>query len=74
MSNTPHRYSVHLAHEGPHSRSWVAEADSFIDAAIRFAETTPVTDGEASIEVTDCETGGHRCFVVNLGTGEIAAC
>lgn len=69
-----HRYSAHLREEGVHARQWVAEAESFIDAAARFAESKEVTDGEVSIVVTDCETGQDRCFLVDFSSGEVKAC
>jgi len=69
-----HRYSAHLQDEGSHGRQWVAEADSFIDAAVRFAETRDVEDGDLSVVVTECESGKDRCFVVNLGSGDVKAC
>ena len=76
MNHPPrrHRYSAHLREEGTHGRQWVAEADSFIDAAIRFAETRDVADGDVSVVVTDCESGKDRCFLVNLGNGDVKAC
>jgi hypothetical protein len=69
-----HRYSVHLRDEGAHGRQWVADADSFIDAAVRFAETRDVEDGDLSIVVTECESGKDRCFMVNFGSGDVKAC
>ena len=69
-----HRYAAHLRSEGPHARQWIAEADSFIDAAVRFAETAHVDHGELSVEVMDCESGKQRCFVVNLETGDVGSC
>ncbi|RYZ14680.1 MAG: hypothetical protein EON61_02705 [Alphaproteobacteria bacterium] len=69
-----HRYSAHVRDEGVHGRQWVAEADSFIDAAVRFAETKDFADGDVSVVVTDCESGKDRCFVVNLGNGDVKAC
>ncbi len=74
MNPRPHRYAAHARDAGVHARQWVADADSFIDAAIRFAETADADDGEISIVVTECDTGKDRCFVVNLGTGEVQAC
>jgi hypothetical protein len=68
------RYSAHLRDEGSHGRQWVADADSFIDAAVRFAETRDVEDGDLSVVVTDTESGKDRCFVVNLGSGDVKAC
>ena len=72
--NRRHRYAAHLQSEGPHARQWIAEADSFIDAAVRFAETAHADHGELSIEVMDCESGKHRCFLVNLETGDVSSC
>ena len=69
-----HRYAAHVRDEGVHSRQWVAEADSFVDAAVLFAETAHLEDGDISIVVTDCESGKDRCFVVNLETGEVQGC
>lgn len=70
-----HRYSAHVRDHGVHGRQWVADADSFIDAAVRFAENADMSgDGDVSIVVTDVESGKDRCFVVNLGTGDVAAC
>jgi hypothetical protein len=69
-----HRYSAHLRDEGTPGRQWVAEADSFIDAAVRFAETRDIVDGDVSVVVTDCESGKDRCFLVNLGSGDVKAC
>jgi hypothetical protein len=69
-----HRYSAHLRNEGPHARQWVAEAESFIDAAVQFAESTHVDEDEISIVVTECETGKDRCFLVNLGSGDVHSC
>lgn len=69
-----HRYSAHLRDEGTHGRQWVAEADSFIDAAVRFAETRDLVDGDVSVVVTECESGRDRCFLVNLGSGDVKAC
>jgi hypothetical protein len=74
MNQSRHRYSAHLRDAGVHARQWVAEADSFVDAAVRFAETADVEDGDMSIVVTECDTGKDRCFVVNLGTGDVQAC
>jgi hypothetical protein len=68
-----HRYSAHLQDEGS-TAVVVAEADSFIDAAVRFAETRDVEDGDLSVVVTECESGKDRCFVVNLGSGDVKAC
>jgi hypothetical protein len=68
-----HRFTAHLCDAGPHARQWVAEADSFIDAAVRFAETCDVGEGEAQLIVHDCETGRERCFRLDFGTGEIRA-
>jgi hypothetical protein len=72
--NQRHRYSAHARDEGVHSRAWVAEADSFLDAAVRFAETAHVPDGELSIVVTDCDSGKERCFVIDLASGQVEAC
>lgn len=70
-----HRFSAHLGGQGPHGRQWVADADSFIDAALQFAETVHIEDeGEVSIVVTECETGKDRCFLLNLGTGDVQSC
>jgi hypothetical protein len=69
-----HRFSAHLGNEGPHARQWVAEADSFIEAAVQFAETVHVDESEVSIVVTECETGKDRCFLLNLGTGDVRSC
>lgn len=69
-----HRYSAHLRDEGVHGRQWVADADSFIDAAVRFAETVHVDDGDVSVVVTDCESGKDRCFLVNMDSGDVKAC
>jgi hypothetical protein len=74
QTRTSHRYSAHLRAEGAPSRQWVVEADSFIDAAVLFAETTGCHDPEVAVVVTECETGKDRCFMVNLETGEIGAC
>lgn len=74
QSSKRHRYSAHLKDEGGHGRQWVAEADSFIDAAVRFAETRDVVDGDLSVVITDTESGKNRCFVVNLGSGDVKAC
>jgi uncharacterized protein DUF5961 len=68
-----HRFSAHVRDQ-IHARHWVAEADSFIDAAIRFAETADVGEEQVSIVVTECDSGKHRCFLVNLGTGEVQSC
>lgn len=69
-----HRYSAHIRDEGVHGRQWVADADSFIDAAVRFVESAHVPDGDVSVVVTDCESGRDRCFVINTGTGDVKAC
>jgi hypothetical protein len=69
-----HRFAAHLREDGVHARQWVANAESFIDAAVQFAETHPVKDEEASVVVTDCESGKERCFLVNFQTGNIQAC
>jgi len=69
-----HRYAAHVRDEGPGSRQWVAQADSFLDAAVRFAETAQLPEGEVSIVVTECETGKDRCFIIDLSVGEINAC
>lgn len=74
QSRKRHRYSAHVRDHGVHGRQWVADADSFIDAAVSFAETADIGDGEVSIVVTECESGKDRCFVVNLGTGDVQAC
>src|SRR5688572_9641811 len=47
-----HRYAAHVRDKGVHSRQWVAEADSFVDAAVLFAETAHLGDGDISIVVT----------------------
>jgi hypothetical protein len=49
-------------------------ADTFIEAAIGFAELN-ACDGEAvSVEVVDCATGRTRCFRIDLDTGAVSAC
>ena len=73
QSGRPHRFSAHIRNQH-HARQWVTEADSFIDAAVRFAETADVGDEEVSVVVTDCETGRDRCFLVNFGTGDVQSC
>jgi hypothetical protein len=72
--NHRHRFSAHLRDQGAHGRAFIAEADSFIDAATRFAETLHVPEGEVSIVVTDCETGRERCFMLDLATGRVGSC
>ena len=72
--NHRHRFSAHVRNDGAHVRSFLAEADSFIDAAVCFAETLPAPEGEISIVVTDCDTGRERCFSVDLATGEVDSC
>jgi hypothetical protein len=74
MNRSARRYSAHLNAHGAHTRQWVAEADSFIDAAVRFAETADIGEEEVSVVVTECESGKDRCFLVNLGTGEVQSC
>jgi hypothetical protein len=73
QSGKRHRYTAHVR-DHVHGRQWVAEADSFIDAAVRFAETADVGEEEVSIVVTECDSGKDRCFLVNLGTGDVQAC
>jgi hypothetical protein len=74
QSRKRHRFTAHLRDEGVHGRQWVASADSFIDAAIQFAENAALAEGDVSIVVTDTESGKDRCFVVNVGTGDVQSC
>lgn len=73
MKGRDHRYAAYPREEGVHAACWVVGADSFVDAAIRFAETRDA-EGELSIVVADCETGRERCFVINLHDGDVRAC
>jgi hypothetical protein len=73
-SGKRHRFAAHVRETGVHAREWIADADSFTDAAVRFAEQANLGDGDVSIVVTDTETGVDRCFLLNTGTGDIHAC
>lgn len=69
-----HRYAAHQRDVGVHGREWVAEADSHIDAVIRYMEQCALPEGDVSIVVTDTESGKDRCFLVNAGEGKIDGC
>jgi hypothetical protein len=73
-SQKRHRFAAHLRETGVHARAWIADAESFTDAAVRFAEQANIADGDVSIVVTDTETGIDRCFLLNAGTGDIKGC
>ncbi len=72
QANVRQRYAARMQGD-PHALQWVAEADGFVDAAVRFAEHAEA-DGNLSIVVTDCESGKDRCFLVNLETGDVSVC
>lgn len=67
-------YFVHLRDDGPGRARLMAEADSFIDAAVKFAETAHLPHGEVSIVVSERETGRHCCFLIHTDSGQIEAC
>jgi hypothetical protein len=54
----------------------VPDASSAVEAAILFAERwlPDSSDGEVSITVTDCHTGHHQCFRIDLGEGSAEPC
>jgi hypothetical protein len=72
--NQQHRFWARARDKGVDAHDWVAEADNFIDAALRFAESVQASGGDIPILVTDCETGKERCFVIHLATGEVESC
>ena len=69
-----HRFTAHVRETGVHSREWVLGADSFIDAAVRFAEQASFEDEIVSIVVTDTQSGVERCFLLDTATNDIGAC
>jgi hypothetical protein len=51
-----------------------AEAASFEEAAVIFAEDWHGQGAALRIVVADAESGEERCFTVDLTTGEAAPC
>ena len=70
------RFSVHAEHMDRHHARLVAET-SFEAAAAAYVEDLVPTDGDPPdlrILVRDLDTGRQHCFVIDLGSGEAAAC
>lgn len=74
----PGRFYAYATDEGPCSGHKVAEAETFIDAAIGFLECWAPADGpapeEVAVTVIDCETDEQHCFRVALDTGAMRPC
>ncbi|MET0182685.1 MAG: DUF5961 family protein [Caulobacterales bacterium] len=52
----------------------VPGADSFIEAALLYAECANAAEDGIEVEVIDRETGVRRCFALDFATGDIASC
>lgn len=69
------RYVAHAPHGRAHL---IAEADSFVEAAMLYAErwhpTHDETEGLVAVTVIDASNGEQHCFAIDLDTGEAGPC
>lgn len=70
------RYVAELVTPGVHARAVVEDSETFIDAAIRFAENHAAAgdDDAARILVTDRESGLSRCFTLDFVSRAVRNC
>lgn len=70
------KFYAHASSEGSGRGHLVAEATSFEDAAIRFAEDRldAEEEGQVKVIVRDAETGEQHCFCVDVGDETAAPC
>jgi len=73
LSDQPARFAAYCNEESRCSVHAVPDAESFVDAAVLFAERW-AGDGEVSITVMDRETGERRCFHIDLTAAEVGSC
>jgi hypothetical protein len=71
-----HRFYAHASGEGSGRGHLVKEAESFEDAAIRFAEDRldAEEDGQVKVIVRDAQTGEQHCFCVDVGEETAEPC
>ena len=73
---SPPRFLAHAKSDPRHSQHLVPGAESFEDAALRFAEhwSPSDNDSEVAIIVTECGSGEQQCFVIDLDAGDASPC
>jgi hypothetical protein len=70
------RFYAHASAEGSGRGHLVADASTFEDAAIRFAEDRldAEEDGQVRVIVRDAQTGEQHCFCVDVGEETAEPC
>ncbi len=71
---TAHAFLAHCTGDACAHVHALPDAESFLDAAVLFAERWSSGEGEVSVTVTDRETGEQQCFRIDLEAGEVAPC
>lgn len=74
MPTQPARFRAHTADDGRCRDHPVPGAETFLEAAVAFAERHSTDNQSPSIIVIDNITGEQQCFHVDLGEDIVSPC
>jgi len=68
------RFSAHCSNDDTVVSNFVTTADSFEEAALRFAERWSGAEEMCRVIVVDTDTGEQHCFTIEVGQGLAEPC